>query len=300
MSVNPVSNPSPAQQAPSAPPFSGWTYAGRSVLAGAAGGATVAGIFTPVDRMINVASNRGIPFRQAFVEVVRHGPYRGLAQTVGQRALQGVTNMPLYDFGKWGLDKLTGSEGTQKNAFASGILMGGLAGAGYGVISTPKYQTWRTNETLLPTLKRMMREGGVRAFTKGVSSTALRDMAFGGVFYPIKTYGMAWAKQPHADGTERSGTEIKKRSTAANAAAVSAGVFASAPLNYTRTRAYNTAPSEVEPGIVNRLGSLVKEAKSSHHAAQVVRQRLVFGAGASRAVLGMFLQTLIYDALTAR
>jgi hypothetical protein len=50
-------------------------------------------------------------------------------------------------------------------------------------------------------------------------------------------------------------------------------------------------------GVMRRLCELAKEAGRSKHATQLVRQRLVFGAGAGRAVTGMFLQSRIYDAL---
>jgi hypothetical protein len=205
--------------------------------------------------------------------------------------------MPFYDLGKWGLDRLTGTRDGHANAFASGVLIGGLTGAGYGILATPKYQSWRTQEPLVQTVRRMAREGGVRAFTKGVCSTAMRDMTFGGVFYPIKTYGMAWAKQPGPDGVARTSRERQWRETGVAAVAVTAGVLTSSPFNYTRTRAFNTAPGQADPGVLRRLGDLVKEAKVSQHASLTFRQRLVFGAGASRAVVGMFLQSRVYDAL---
>jgi hypothetical protein len=274
-----------------------WRYGGKPVLAGAAGGATVAGLCTPWDRTINLASDRGLPFRRAFAEVWRTGPYRGLLQTMGGRSIQGMTNMPFYDLGKWGLDRLMGTEGGAGNSLLAGVLVGGATGAVYGAMSTPKYQTWRTHEPFVRTVARMAREGGARAFTKGIASTALRDMTFGGVFYPIKTRGMAWARESIPEGDAHAPGRRQRREMAVAVVAVTAGVLASSPFNYTRTRAFNTSPGEGDPGVLSRWRELLREVKGSSRPSRTLRNRFVMGPGTFRAVVGMVIQSRVYDGL---
>ena len=255
----------------------------QAVGAGFTSGLLTSVLLNPYDRALYLALKERRPFLagENFAN-----PWKGAFQTLFQRAFSSGIYFPLEDLSRQAISK--GAPAVRGSAVDA--LAGQSAGAVTALLLHPlafvKYQSWGNDErSLWKVTANLMRSspGGFFIFFRGLSSTLLRDVIFGGVF----ATGRKWFTV--------SDPGLKFLS---NAVAATAATVLSSPFNYTRAMQFAEGESPTPPSIpqlLARLSGEVRDLGLVH-----LQSRLQIGWGTFRVTLGMSLSAAIYDALKTR
>ena len=261
----------------------------QAVGAGFTSGLVISVFMNPYDRALYLALKERRPFLRK--ENFRK-PYKGAFQTLFQRAFSSGIYFPLEDLSRQAI--VEGAPSVRGPAVDA--LAGQSAGIATGLLLHPlafvKYQTWGNDERSLwrTTAKLLRSSPGAFIFLRGLPSTLLRDMIFGGVF----ATGRRWFTV--------SDPALKFLS---NAAAASAATVLSSPFNYVRAMQFaEGGKNPTPPSIRQLLARLSGEVRDLGSAGDLrpqllhLQSRLQIGWGTLRVTLGMSLSAAMYDALS--
>lgn len=267
----------------------------ESVLCGLAAGVVQAALFSPYDRALYLSMTKGTPFLSA--ENFRE-PFSGFSQSIGGRALSGGLYFPLEQFffkqfHPEGDDlKSRSHQNSKLRNFASGTAAGAVNAMILNPLSAVKYKTWSRmyNRGMLHEAKDMLLKGGKGVFYKGLHSTLLRDVSFGGC-YTFMRLQIQWAwSLPH------------EHQWIANLFAAGLATIVSGPFNLARNVQYSTKSAENAPTTYQVLEELVistRQIEGTQQQLLHLSRRLRIGWGTVRVALGMAFGHRVYDGLHA-
>lgn len=271
-----------------------------SILCGLAAGVVQASLFSPYDRALYLSMTNKTPFLS--VENFTN-PFSGLGQSIGGRALSSGLYFPLeqFFFRKFHNDnddggKSSSSNNTSNNNKARNFAAGTAAGAVNAMVLNPlsaiRYKTWSRityNRGMLQEAISMLQQGGTGVFYKGLSSTLLRDVSFGGC-YTFMRLQAQWAYSLPPE-----------HQWMANLFAAGLATIVSGPFNLARNIQYSTKSSEIAPTTYQVLEELVTETRQieggKFHQLKYITQRLRIGWGTARVAMGMAFGHWVYDGL---
>ena len=272
-----------------------------SIFCGLAAGVLTASLFTPYDRALYLSMTNKTPFLSA--ENFRN-PFSGLSQSLVFRALSGGLYFPLeqFFFRKFhhqddllqsSVDNYSSKSNNFSNKlrnFAAGTAAGAVNAMMLNPLSAVKYKTWSRmyNRGMLHEAKAMLQKGGGGVFYKGLTSTLLRDVTFGG-FYTFLRLQAQWEwSLPH------------EHQWIANLFAAALATIASGPFNLARNIQYSTKSEHIAPTTYEVLEELWRETRQiqgGHRKWIYLSRRLRIGWGTARVAMGMAFGHRVYDGL---
>jgi Mitochondrial carrier protein len=272
-------------------PIEAESVSAKSIGCGLAAGVIQAALFSPYDRALYLSMANQTPFltMQNF-----HNPFVGLSQSIGGRALSGALFFPLeqFFFQRFNTSNSDARENSTLRCFASGTAAGAVNAMTLNPLSAIKYKTWSRlyNRGMLQEAFSMLRQGGRGVFYRGLTSTLMRDIAFGGCYTCIRLQ-LQWTwSLPH------------EHQWAANLFAASLATIVSGPFNLARNVQYATKSSQVAPTTFQVLKELAQETDaidSLHQKSVYLQKRLRIGWGTARVATGMAFGHWVYDGLHA-
>jgi Mitochondrial carrier protein len=273
-------------------PIEAASVSNKSIGCGLVAGVMQAALFSPYDRALYLSMTNQTPFltMQNF-----RNPFVGLSQSIGGRALSGGLYFPLEQFFFQRFNHTNSAE-TRDNSmllcFASGTAAGAVNAMILNPLSAIKYKTWSRlyNRGMLQEAFSMLRQGGRSVFYRGLTSTLLRDVSFGGCYTCIRLQ-LQWAwSLPH------------EHQWAANLFAASLATIVSGPFNLARNVQYATKSSQIAPTTLQVLKELSQDAcelDGLHQKSAYLLKRLRIGWGTARVATGMAFGHWVYDGLHA-
>ena len=263
-----------------------------SILCGLAAGVVQASLFSPYDRALYLSMTNKTPFLS--VENFRN-PFSGLSQSIGGRAISSGLYFPLEQFFFRKFHQDESQSRTNSNSKARNFAAGTAAGAVNGILLNPlsavKYKTWSRityNRGMLREAISMLQQGGTGVFYKGLASTLLRDVTFGGCYTFIRLQAQ-WAYNLPPE-----------HQWMANLFAAALATIVSGPFNLVRNVQYSTKSSEIAPTTYHVLKELMIETRQKEGTPQRLKyltQRLRIGWGTARVATGMAFGHWVYDGL---
>ena len=271
----------------------------KSVLCGLAAGVCQAALFSPYDRALFLSLTNQTPFLS--VENFRN-PFSGLSQSIIGRTLSGGLYFPLEQFffrkfhPEMDRSSTTTSNNNNSNSnskfrnFAAGTAAGAVNALILNPLSAVKYKSWSRmyNRGMIAEAMNMLQKGGSGVFYKGLASTLMRDITFGGL-YTFTRLQIQWScSLPH------------ENQWMANLFAAGLATIVSGPFNLARNIQYSTKSSQTAPTTYRVLLELVHETRALEgYQKQIfhLMQRLRIGWGTARVATGMPFGHFCYDGL---
>ena len=311
MWIGQVAEPEIVMVPASMEPTARWLAANRvwtvPLLAGLASGVTVAGLFNPWDRALYLSVKDRTPFihRGNWLQ-----PFQGFTSAVVQRTLSGSSWFILNDWilaqlvaRRLELDLATQSREVRRTVTSQAMPLeifaaANLAGAGNGAIlnsiSVVKYHNWgkENPDNFFRTARAMVRArgGSLRPLFRGLGTTVLRDIMFGGIFASLRLVLSA----PVDDLLRPLGAGSATSFVSSMVAAATA-TLASAPLNFVRNMKYAARFDRRSPTIAAVLTSLAREMAASPTPLRFMLDRFRVGWGTARVAIGMAVGWELYE-----
>ncbi|CAB9519358.1 expressed unknown protein [Seminavis robusta] len=263
----------------------------KSIACGLASGVMQAGLYSPYDRALYLSMTNRTPFLS--MDNFK-SPFVGLSQSIGGRALSGGLYFPLEQFFFQQFHPATAAAGPRDNSKIRNFLAGTAAGALNAMILNPlsaiKYKTWSRmyNRGMFEEAFSMLQKGGRGVFYRGLTSTLLRDIHFGGCYTFIRLQlQWSWSLQ-------------NEHQWFANLIAAALATIVSGPFNLARNVQYATKSSEIAPTTLQVLQELIRETKAMQGTRQrtsFLVERLRLGWGTARVATGIAFGHWVYDGL---
>lgn len=274
-----------------------------SALCGLIAGVAQAGIFNPIDRALYLS----VTHRKPFLSLSNfEKPFTGLSQSIGGRALSGGLYFPLEQFFMTHVMILPPNyhDNLKDNSRIRNLFAGTAAGAVNAMILNPlsaiKYKTWSrvgtssgagnytNNRGMLTEAMSMMQKGGHVVFLKGMQSTLLRDITFGGCY---TFFRLQLQYEYHVP---------PEHQWIANLCAAAMATIVSGPFNLARNVQYATKSEHVAPTTIQVFQQLKLEIQQYSTIQQKLlhlQNRLRIGWGTARVAMGISFGHAIYDGL---
>ena len=260
----------------------------QTVGAGFTSGLVISVFLNPYDRALYLSLKERRPFLRS--DNFRK-PWKGAFQTLFQRAFSSGLYFPLEDLSRHAIVKIAPAvRGSAVDALA-GQSAGIVSGLLLHPVAFVKYHSWGNDErSLWRTTANLTRSSlGASIFFRGLPSTLLRDMIFGGVF--------STGRRRFAAASDYPGLKFLS-----NAAAATAATVLSSPFNYTRAMQFAAGESPVSLSIPQLLARLSAEVRARRPTLRDqlwhLQFRLQLGWGTLRVTLGLSLSAGMYDALS--
>lgn len=143
------------------------------LLAGFSTGLVQAIIYNPPDRALYLTLKKTIDPNTKYSTSFLHWsnwtkPFQGLKQSLFHRTLNGGLYFSIQS---------VMSKHTDNNLYI-GLVSGTTNAILLNQVSVIKYNCWGNNHTFFESMKNLYKNGGYKIFTKGMSSTILRDIIF--------------------------------------------------------------------------------------------------------------------------
>lgn len=267
----------------------------KSVMCGLAAGVCQAALFSPYDRALYLSLTNRRPFLS--MENFRN-PFNGLSQSIGGRALSSGVYFPLEQFFFRYFHPDLDTNNTQHQHgnnsklrnFAAGTTAGALNAMILNPLSAIKYKTWGRvyNRGMMEEARSMLQKGGSGVFYKGLASTLMRDVTFGGL-YTFTRLQIQW-----------SCSLPRENQWMANLFAAALATIVSGPFNLARNVQYFSKSSQTAPTTYEVLVELAHETRDLQSYRQKLlhlQKRLRIGWGTARVATGMAFGHYCYDGL---
>ena len=262
----------------------------ESVLCGLAAGVVQASLFSPYDRALYLSMTNRTPFLS--VENFRN-PFSGLSQSIGGRALSSGLYFPLeqFFFRKFHQEENHSNSNHSGRNFAAGTAAGAVNAMILNPLSAIRYKTWSRityNRGMVQEAMNMLQQGGIGVLYKGLASTLLRDVTFGGCYTFMRLQAQWVYDLP------------PEYQWMANLFAAALATIVSGPFNLVRNVQYSTKSSEISPTSYEVISELMNETRQIESTPQQLRylsQRLRIGWGTARVATGMAFGHWVYDGL---
>lgn len=275
----------------------------HSIGCGLVAGMLQAALFSPYDRALYLSMANRTPFLS--VENFRN-PFVGLWQSIGGRALSGGLYFPLeqFFFQQFHVSRdycytnktdqnsspIYDNHNSKLRNFLSGTCAGALNAVIINPLSAIKYKTWSRmyNRGMFEEAFGMLRKGGSSVFYRGLTSTLLRDISFGGCYTFIRLQLQWNLSLPH------------EHQWMANLVAAALATIVSGPFNLARNVQYSTKSADIAPTTGQVLKDLLQETMQLRTLQQRIahlQKRLRIGWGTARVATGMAFGHWVYDGL---